>query len=93
MAFMYTQEALKCSANRHTTALGGCLDRSTYHSIWWGWTASSEMKNTASTHLQQKKIKTVTYTVKLKAYGLGTWAYFEIRQQYAECRQEDAFHG
>ena len=36
MAFTHAQKAIKCSANRHTAALDGRLDRSTYHSIWWG---------------------------------------------------------
>ena len=77
-------------SNRHTTALDGCLDRSTYHLIWRergrGETASSESKNTASTHLQQNKLETVNYRAKLKAYEMSTWAHLRVKQQYAECK-------
>ena len=61
-------------SNRHTTAHDGCLDRFTYQSIRrrgrGGETAPSEKKNTASTHLQQKKLKTANNTEKLKAHEL-----------------------
>jgi hypothetical protein len=71
MAFTHTQKAIMCSqtdTQQHMTDV--LIDLLTIRCGEGGKTAPSERKNTASTHLQQKKLETVNYTATLKTRGL-----------------------